>query len=127
MGMTMTQKILAAHAGLDSVVAGQLISAKLDIVLGNDIGAGRDEAAKRHALLRFVIIINIDGGLFAKSYALCKSGKNKIVHAAMTCVNTVILIFLPEGMLILVAITCEIIGMVHPVAFNMLCLTFKID
>ena len=37
MGMTMTQKILAAHAGLDSVVAGQLINAKLDIVLGNDI------------------------------------------------------------------------------------------
>ncbi len=37
MGMTMTQKILAAHAGLDNVVAGQLISAKLDIVLGNDI------------------------------------------------------------------------------------------
>ena len=37
MGMTMTQKILAAHAGLDQVVPGQLISAKLDIVLGNDI------------------------------------------------------------------------------------------
>lgn len=37
MGMTMTQKILAAHAGLDSVVAGQLIKAKLDMVLGNDI------------------------------------------------------------------------------------------
>ena len=37
MGMTMTQKILAAHAGLDQVVAGQLINAKLDIVLGNDI------------------------------------------------------------------------------------------
>ncbi|MBQ3817056.1 MAG: 3-isopropylmalate dehydratase large subunit [Clostridia bacterium] len=37
MGMTMTQKILASHAGLDSVTAGQLISAKLDIVLGNDI------------------------------------------------------------------------------------------
>ena len=37
MGMTMTQKILADHAGLDKVVAGQLISAKLDIVLGNDI------------------------------------------------------------------------------------------
>ena len=37
MGMTMTQKILAAHAGLDSVSAGQLISAKLEIVLGNDI------------------------------------------------------------------------------------------
>ncbi len=37
MGMTMTQKILAAHAGLDSVKAGQLIKAKLDEVLGNDI------------------------------------------------------------------------------------------
>lgn len=37
MGMTMTQKILAAHAGLDSVKPGQLIQAKLDIVLGNDI------------------------------------------------------------------------------------------
>ena len=32
MGMTMTQKILAAHAGLDSVTAGQLIEAKLDVV-----------------------------------------------------------------------------------------------
>ena len=39
MPMTMTQKILAAHAGLDSVVSGQLIEAKLDIVLGNDITA----------------------------------------------------------------------------------------
>ncbi len=37
MGMTMTQKILAAHAGLDSVSAGQLIMAELDMVLGNDI------------------------------------------------------------------------------------------
>ena len=37
MGMTMTQKILASHAGLDNVVPGQLINAKLDIVLGNDI------------------------------------------------------------------------------------------
>ena len=37
MGMTMTQKILAAHAGLETVTAGQLIKAKLDIVLGNDI------------------------------------------------------------------------------------------
>ncbi len=37
MGMTMTQKILAAHAGLESITAGQLINAKLDIVLGNDI------------------------------------------------------------------------------------------
>ena len=37
MGMTMTQKILAAHAGLAEVKPGQLISAKLDQVLGNDI------------------------------------------------------------------------------------------
>lgn len=37
MSMTMTQKILAAHAGLESVRAGQLIMAKLDMVLGNDI------------------------------------------------------------------------------------------
>ncbi len=37
MGMTMTQKILAAHAGETRVSAGQLISAELDIVLGNDI------------------------------------------------------------------------------------------
>ena len=35
--MTMTQKILAAHAGLPSVSAGQLIEAELDLVLGNDI------------------------------------------------------------------------------------------
>ena len=37
MGMTMSQKILAAHAGLESVKAGQLINAELDMVLGNDI------------------------------------------------------------------------------------------
>lgn len=37
MGMTMTQKILAAHAGLDEVKAGQLVMANLDLVLGNDV------------------------------------------------------------------------------------------
>jgi len=37
MGMTMTQKILAAHAGLDEVKPGQLIMADLDLVLGNDV------------------------------------------------------------------------------------------
>ncbi len=37
MAMTMTQKILAAHAGLDEVAAGQLILADVDLVLGNDI------------------------------------------------------------------------------------------
>ncbi|MCL2342835.1 MAG: 3-isopropylmalate dehydratase large subunit [Firmicutes bacterium] len=39
MGMTMSQKILAAHAGLDRVTPGQLIRARLDLVLGNDITA----------------------------------------------------------------------------------------
>lgn len=39
MAMTMTQKILADHAGLDEVYAGQFIEAKLDMVLGNDITA----------------------------------------------------------------------------------------
>ncbi len=37
MGMTMTQKILAAHAGLPEVHAGDLIEAKLDLVMGNDV------------------------------------------------------------------------------------------
>ena len=37
MGMTMTHQILAAHAGRDSVKAGELIEAKLDLVLGNDV------------------------------------------------------------------------------------------
>ena len=37
MGMTMTQKILARHAGLSEVKAGQLIEADVDLVLGNDI------------------------------------------------------------------------------------------
>ena len=37
MAMTMSQKILAAHAGLKEVKAGQLIQAKLDMVLANDI------------------------------------------------------------------------------------------
>ena len=39
MGMTMTQKILAAHAGLDSVTPGQLIEAELDLMLANDVTA----------------------------------------------------------------------------------------
>jgi 3-isopropylmalate/(R)-2-methylmalate dehydratase large subunit len=38
-GMTMTQKILSVHAGLDNVAAGQLIQAQVDLVLGNDITA----------------------------------------------------------------------------------------
>ena len=37
MGMTMTQKVLAAHCGAETVEAGELILANLDLVLGNDI------------------------------------------------------------------------------------------
>ena len=54
MGMTMTQKILADHAGLDNVAAGQLISAKLDIVLGNDITT---PVSKKPALKAYLIKI----------------------------------------------------------------------
>ena len=39
MGMNMSEKILARHAGFDSVEAGQLITCKLDMVLANDITA----------------------------------------------------------------------------------------
>ena len=39
MGMNMTEKILAKHAGLDSVTAGQLIFCQLDMVLANDVTA----------------------------------------------------------------------------------------
>ncbi len=39
MGMTISQKILAAHAGRDYVEAGELINCKLDLVLGNDVTA----------------------------------------------------------------------------------------
>jgi len=37
MGMTMTEKILASHAGLDKVVPGQLVRCRVDLVLANDI------------------------------------------------------------------------------------------
>ena len=37
MGMTASQKILAAHAGLDRVEPGQLVQARLDLVMGNDV------------------------------------------------------------------------------------------
>ena len=49
MGMTMTQKLLAAKAGLSEVKAGQLIMCKLDMVLGNDITS--PVAIKQFALL----------------------------------------------------------------------------
>jgi len=39
MEMTITEKILADHAGLEEVYPGQLINAKVDVALGNDITA----------------------------------------------------------------------------------------
>jgi 3-isopropylmalate/(R)-2-methylmalate dehydratase large subunit len=39
MGMTISQKILAAHAGRDHVEAGELLNCKLDVILGNDVTA----------------------------------------------------------------------------------------
>ena len=57
MAMTMTQKILAAHAGLKSVRAGQLIMAKLDMVLGNDINDLSDAEIKIFILFSSAILI----------------------------------------------------------------------
>ena len=53
MGMTMTQKILAAHCGQEHVKAGQLIEANLDIVLGNDITTPVATSLKRRAFAMF--------------------------------------------------------------------------
>ena len=58
MGMTMSQKILAKHAGLESVREGQLIRAKLDMVLGNDITspvATRQASAAYSTRIRFLL------------------------------------------------------------------------
>lgn len=54
MGMTMTQKILAKHAGLESVTAGQLIEANVDLTLANDITRVRlpSERWRRRASIR---------------------------------------------------------------------------
>ena len=79
MGMTMTQKILAKHAGLTSVEAGQLIEAKLDLVLGNDIttpvAIGEfDKAGFTHVFDRDKIAIVLD------HYTPCKD-----IKAAQLC------------------------------------------
>ncbi|RLD93777.1 MAG: 3-isopropylmalate dehydratase large subunit, partial [Aquificota bacterium] len=39
MAMTMAEKILADHAGLEEVAPGQIVNARVDIVLGNDVTA----------------------------------------------------------------------------------------
>ena len=55
MKMTMTQKILAAHAGLREVTAGQLINAKLDIVLGTSRRRSQFMSLRKRALQTFSI------------------------------------------------------------------------
>ena len=75
MGMTMTQKILAAHAGLPEVHAGDLIEAHLDIVLGNDVTTPvaigvLEKAGFDHVFDREKIVITLD------HYTPCKDIKS---------------------------------------------------
>ena len=83
MGMTMTQKILAAHAGLPAVRAGDLIEAKLDLVLGNDVTTPVavgvfDEAGFTRVFDRERIVIVLDHYTPCKdikSAQLCKTAR----------------------------------------------------
>ena len=79
MGMTMTQKILAAHAGLDSVAAGQLIEADLDLVLGNDITSP--------VAIREIEKMNVDGVFHKDKIALVMDHfvPNKDIKSAQHC------------------------------------------
>ena len=79
MGMTMTQKILAAHAGLDSVTAGQLIEAELDLVLGNDITSP--------VAIHEIEKMNVDGVFHKDKIALVMDhfAPNKDIKSAQHC------------------------------------------
>lgn len=79
MGMTMTQKILAAHAGLDSVAAGQLIEADLDLVLGNDITSP--------VAIHEIEKMNVDGVFHKDKIALVMDHfvPNKDIKSAQHC------------------------------------------
>ena len=79
MGMTMTQKILAAHAGLESVVAGQLIEADLDLVLGNDITSP--------VAIHEIEKMNVDGVFHKDKIALVMDHftPNKDIKSAQHC------------------------------------------
>ena len=79
MGMTMSQKILAAHAGLESVVAGQLIEADLDLVLGNDITSP--------VAIHEIEKMNVDGVFHKDKIALVMDhfAPNKDIKAAQQC------------------------------------------
>lgn len=93
MGMTMTQKILAAHAGLESVEAGQLIEADIDLALANDITgpvsirelekAGMDQAFDREKVA--LVLDHFAPNKDIKSAEQCKvcrefAKKHNIVH-----------------------------------------------
>ena len=82
MGMTMTQKILAAHAGLSEVKAGQLIEANLDLVLGNDITSpvainemkkmgNIKELFKKYTVLERVVLIILLGCFVGQFLWIC--------------------------------------------------------
>ncbi len=79
MGMTMTQKILAAHAGLESVAAGQLIEADLDLVLGNDITSP--------VAIHEIEKMNVDGVFHKDKIALVMDHfvPNKDIKSAQHC------------------------------------------
>ncbi|MDE6889455.1 MAG: 3-isopropylmalate dehydratase large subunit [Eubacterium sp.] len=79
MGMTMTQKILAAHAGLESVTAGQLIEADLDLVLGNDITSP--------VAIHEIEKMNVDGVFHKDKIALVMDHfvPNKDIKSAQHC------------------------------------------
>lgn len=79
MGMTMTQKILAAHAGLEEVKAGQLIEADLDLVLGNDVTAP--------VAIREMEKMNVDGVFHKDKIALVPDHftPNKDIKSAQNC------------------------------------------
>lgn len=79
MGMTMTQKILAAHAGLAAVTAGQLIEASLDLVLGNDITSP--------VAIHEIEKMNVDGVFHKDKIALVMDHfvPNKDIKSAQHC------------------------------------------
>lgn len=79
MGMTMTQKILAAHAGLETVTAGQLIEADLDLVLGNDITSP--------VAIHEIEKMNVDGVFHKDKIALVMDHfvPNKDIKSAQHC------------------------------------------
>lgn len=82
MGMTMSQKILADHAGLENVVAGQLIEGKLDMVLANDITA--PVAINEFEKAGFTKVFDKD----KISLVLDHFTPNKDIKAAQQCMRT---------------------------------------